>query len=162
MEPLTIFLATVAALLVLAGLFGALLPVLPGPPLVFSGLWLAAWMGGYEHVGGRVILVLAAITVVAVLLDFVASALGARRVGASPLAVVGAFGGAMVGIFFGIPGILLGPFVGAVAGELIARKDLAGAADVGVGTWIGLVLGAVAKVALSLLMILIFTVAWWM
>lgn len=160
MDPLTLLLTTLAVVLGLAGLAGAVVPVLPGPPMVFLGLWLGAWVGGYDRVGGLVVLVLAGIMLVAVILDFVASALGARRVGASPLAVGGAVLGAVFGIFFGLLGVILGPFLGAVAGELLARRDLAGAADVGLATWIGLVLGAVAKVALSLLMIGIFVLAW--
>lgn len=149
-----------AVALVVLGLAGAVLPVLPGPPMVFLGLWLGAWIGGYERVGGVLVLALAGVMIAAVLLDFVAGALGARRAGASPLAVAGATLGAVVGIFFGLPGVILGPFVGAVAGELVARRELTGVGDVGVATWVGLVLGAVAKVGLSLFMIGLFGLAW--
>src|SRR6185436_20308234 len=85
--------------------------------------------------------------------DFVASLLGAKRVGASPLALAGAAIGGIVGIFLGIPGVLLGPFIGAVAGEYLARGRLAQAGKVGFGTWIGLLLAAVAKVVVAFLMI---------
>jgi len=160
MDPLTVILAVVAVLLVLAGIVGAFLPVVPGPPLVFVGLWLGAWLGDYEAVSGRVVLLLAAVTLVAMLLDLVAGALGAKRVSASPWAVAGALGGALLGLFFGLPGLILGPFFGAVVGEFMAKRDLAGAADVGLATWLGILLGALAKVGLSLVMVAIFAVAW--
>ncbi len=160
MEPLTVILAALAVLLVAGGLLGAFLPVVPGPPLVFLGLWLGAWLGDYDDVSGRVVLLLAGITLLAILLDLVAGALGARRIGASPWAVAGAMGGALVGIFFGLPGVILGPFVGAVAGEFLAKRDLAGAADVGFATWVGILVGALAKVGLSLVMVAIFALAW--
>lgn len=160
MDPVTVLLVALAVGLVVLGLAGAVLPVLPGPPMVFLGLWLGAWIGGYERVGGVLVLGLAGVMIAAVLLDFVAGALGARRAGASPLALVGATLGAVVGIFFGLPGVIFGPFVGAVAGELVARRELTGVADVGVATWVGLVLGAVAKVGLSLFMIGLFGLAW--
>lgn len=160
MDPGTVLLVALAVALVVLGLAGAVLPVLPGPPMVFLGLWLGAWIGGYERVGGVLVLGLAGVMIAAVLLDFVAGALGARRAGASPLAVAGATLGAVVGIFFGLPGVILGPFAGAVVGELVARRELTGVADVGVATWVGLVLGAVAKVGLSLFMIGLFGLAW--
>lgn len=160
MDPVTLLLVTLAVLLVLTGIVGAFLPVVPGPPLVFLGLWLGAWLGDYESVSGRVILILAVVTLLAMLLDLVAGALGARRVGAIPWAVAGALGGALVGLFFGLPGLILGPFFGAVAGEFLAKRDLAGATDVGLATWLGILLGALAKVGLSLVMVGIFAVAW--
>lgn len=160
MDPVTVLLVALAVALVVLGLAGAVLPVLPGPPMVFLGLWLGAWIGGYERVGGVLVLGLAGVMIAAVLLDFVAGALGARRAGASPLAVAGATLGAVVGLFFGLPGVIFGPFAGAVAGELVARRELTGVADVGVATWVGLVLGAVAKVGLSLFMIGLFGLAW--
>ena len=89
-------------------------------------------------------------------LDFVASALGARRFGASGRAIVGATLGALVGIFFGIPGIVLGPFIGAMIGELSVRRDLPGATRAGVGAFIGLVVATAGKLALGFTMIGLF------
>lgn len=157
---MTILLAGLAVALVLGGLAGAVYPVLPGPPLVFFGLWLGAWLAGYDQVSGMTVLVLAGIALLAMLLDLVASAFGAKRVGASGWAVGGALLGAVVGIFFGLPGLLMGPFVGAVGGELLARQGLRRAANVGLATWIGMLMGAIAKLVLSLLMIGVFVLAW--
>jgi hypothetical protein len=80
--------------------------------------------------------------------------------GASPRAVLGATLGAIVGIFFGLPGLVLGPFVGAVAGELAANRKLLHAGRAGLGTWLGLLLGSVAKLTLAFLMVGVFATAW--
>jgi uncharacterized protein len=160
MDPVVVILLWLAvAALVAVGLAGAILPALPGVPLVFVGLWLGAWIDGYARVGTGTLIVLGVLTALALLIDFVASALGAKRIGASPQAVWGAVLGSLVGLFFGLPGIVLGPFVGAVAGELSARRGLQQATQVGVATWMGLLFGAITKLAVSLVMVGIFLFA---
>ncbi len=149
-----------ALAMIAAGLAGAVLPVLPGVPLVFGGLWLAAWIDAYERVGTVTLVILGVLTGLALILDFIASALGARKVGASPQAVTGALLGSVVGMFFGLLGLVLGPFVGAVIGELSARGGMGRATTVGVATWLGLLLGAIAKLAISLAMVGIFLLAY--
>ncbi len=143
-------------ILVLAGLLGLILPALPGAPLLFAGLLVAAWIEDFSYVGGGTLAVLGALALLTYAVDFAASALGAKRFGASNRAVVGAAIGALVGIFFGLPGILLGPFVGAVLGELSDRRGPRDAARAGVGATLGLALGAVAKLALACSMLGIF------
>lgn len=148
-----------AGVLTLAGLAGLVVPALPGAPLLFAGLLLAAWAEDFAYVGGGTLTVLAAMAVLTYVLDLVASALGARRFGASARAIVGAGIGAVAGLFFGIPGILLGPFVGAVIGELTVRRDLQGAARAGVGAFIGLLLATAGKLALGFAMVGLFLLA---
>lgn len=160
MEPLTLLLALLAVALVLGGLAGAVFPLLPGPPLVFAGLWLGAYADDYQHAGYKTLVLIAVIGALAILLDFVAGAFGAKRVGASPQAVTGAALGTLVGLFLGLPGLLFGPFIGAVLGELLAKRSPGQAAASGLGTWLGLLLGAIAKLALSLMMIGVFALAW--
>jgi len=145
-----------AILLVIAGLAGTVLPVLPGALLVFGGLTLAAWADGFARVGAAGLGIIAVLAALSFLVDFAGSILGAKRVGASPLALAGATAGALVGLFLGIPGILLGPFIGAVAGELVARGGLLQAGKVGLGTWLGLLFAAIAKLVLAFLMIATF------
>lgn len=149
-------------ILILAGLVGTLLPILPGPPLVFFGLWLAALIDDYRHVGTPTLVLLGLLVLLTVAIDFFASALGAQKVGASKQAVSGALIGSLVGAFFGIPGLLIGPFVGAVAGQLLARSQLEQAARVGFATWLGMLIGALAKLGLSLAMIAIFLVSYFL
>jgi uncharacterized protein YqgC (DUF456 family) len=143
----------IAAILVLAGVLGTVLPVLPGALLVFAGLFLAAWAQDFTRVGMWGLAVIGALMALSFAVDLIASMLGAKRVGASPKALIGAAVGGMAGLFFGLPGILLGPFIGAVLGELIARGGFAQAARVGVGTWLGLLVAAVAKLVIAFLMI---------
>jgi uncharacterized protein YqgC (DUF456 family) len=154
MEPTALLI--IAALLVLLGLAGTVLPVLPGVLLVFGGLFLAAWAHDFQRVGAVALTIIGVLGLLSFAADFVASLLGAKRVGASPLALVGAAVGGLVGIFLGIPGIILGPFIGAVVGEYLARGRLVQAGKVGLGTWIGLLVAAVAKVVIAFLMIGIF------
>ena len=155
----TIALWTLAAVLVGIGLVGLLLPALPGSPLLFAGLLLAAWMENFEHVGAGTLTLLGVIVVLTYVVDFGAGALGARQFGASRSAVIGAAIGAVVGIFFGLPGILLGPFVGAVVGELAAARELREAGVAGVGASIGLIVGAALKLALGFSMLAIYLTA---
>ena len=158
MDPLLFH--VVAAILVIVGLAGTVLPVLPGVALIFAGLLLSAWADGFQRIGAVTLAILGLLTVLAVAADFAASALGARKMGASPRAVLGATIGTIAGIFFGLPGLLLGPFVGAVAGELSANRQLLHAGRAGLGTWLGLLLGSVAKLTLAFLMLGVFATSW--
>jgi uncharacterized protein len=149
-----------AVVLVLVGLAGSVLPVLPGVPLVFTGLVVAAWADDFQRVTWVTIAVLGLLTVCALAVDLAATALGARRVGASRLAIAGAAVGTVAGMFLGIPGLVLGPFVGAVAGELISRGETRQAARAGVATWLGLVFGTIAKLAIVFTMLGLFAFAY--
>jgi len=159
MDLATIFLWAFAVIFVMAGLAGMILPVLPGPSFIFIGLVLAAWADNFVHVGWITISILAVLTIFASAIDFIAGAFGARRFGASRRAMAGAGIGAIVGIFFGIPGIIIGPFMGALAGELTVKKDLQQAGLAGIGAWLGLLMGMAAKVAIGFIMIGIFILA---
>jgi uncharacterized protein YqgC (DUF456 family) len=154
MEPALYYL--LAVVLVIVGLAGTVLPVIPGGLLVFAGLFVAAWADGFARVGTVALVIIGVLGALTFVVDFVATLLGAKRAGASPHALVGATLGGIVGLLFGLPGIILGPFVGAVGGELLARRSLLQAGKVGFGTWLGLVLGAVLKVVISFMMIATF------
>ena len=160
MTALDILLWVIAALLVLIGLAGVILPALPGIALIFGGLLMAAWLDGFERIGGMTLAVLGALTVIAWLIDFAASVIGAQRVGASPLALVGAAIGTVVGLFGGLIGLLFAPLAGATIGEYIARRDALQATRVGVATWLGMLIAAVAKVAIAFMMLGIALAAW--
>jgi hypothetical protein len=151
-----------AALLVIVGIAGSILPALPGLPVVFCGLLLAAWVGDFETVGWMTLTLLGVLTLLAMAVDLVASLLGTRRVGASGLAVLGAAIGTVVGLFFGLPGLLLGPFAGALVGELLAGRGMQQAARAGIGAWIGFVVGTLAKLGLAFTMLGVYLVAWLM
>lgn len=153
-----ILLWCLAVLLVAIGIAGLILPVIPGPPILFGGLFLAAWAEHFSHVGWITLTLLGVLAVLAIAVDFLAGAFGARRFGASSRSVLGAAVGAVVGMFFGIPGVLLGPFIGAVLGELSVRLNMRAAGMAGFGATLGLALGAAAKLAIGFAMIGMFVV----
>ncbi|HEY7759497.1 MAG TPA: DUF456 family protein [Burkholderiales bacterium] len=155
-----ILLWILSALLVGVGMAGTVLPLLPGVPLVFAGLVLAAWIGGFQQVGWPVLLLLGVLALLSLAVDAAAASLGAKRVGASRAAILGAALGTLIGVFFGLPGLLVGPFAGAAAGQFLVRGDVADAGRAGFGAWIGFLLGSLAKLALAAIMLLIFVVAW--
>lgn len=155
---MTLLLWILAVLLVLVGMAGLVLPALPGAPLLFAGLVVAAWAEDFVYVGTGTMVLLAVLAVLTSAVDFIAGAFGAKRFGASPRAVTGALIGGVAGLFFGIPGVLLGPFVGAVIGELSVRRDLNAATRAGLGASLGLLLAAAAKIALAFAMVGVFVV----
>jgi uncharacterized protein YqgC (DUF456 family) len=148
-----------ALLLVVAGLAGVVLPAIPGAPLIFAGLFIAAWSEGFAYVGVWTVVVLGILAALSYGVDLWATMFGAKRFGASRRAVVGAAIGSIVGLFLGLPGVLFGPFIGAVAGELLSRQGFHAATRAGIGATIGLVLGAALKLALAFAMIGIFVFA---
>jgi len=145
-----------AGLIVITGLVGTIVPALPGIPIILAGLVLAAWSTGFEPVGWGTIAVLGALTALSVLIDFLAAAFGAKQQGASPRAFWGATLGAIIGMFFGLPGIIIGPFIGAVSAELAGGQGPHQAGRSGYGVWIGMILGTAAKLAIAFLMLGIF------
>jgi uncharacterized protein YqgC (DUF456 family) len=149
-----------AIALMIVGALGLILPALPGVPLLFAGMVLAAAIDDFTRIQWLTIAVLGLLTVIAVLVDFAASALGAKRVGASSRAVWGALLGTVVGLFFGLPGLVLGPFLGAVIGELTVHRELQRAGRVGVATWLGLLFGTLFKIAIACSMLGIFLLAY--
>lgn len=149
-----------ALLLVVVGIAGSVLPALPGVTLVFLGLLLAAWIGDFQQVGPFPLVVLGLLTLVSFVIDLAATALGAKRVGATKLAVVGAAFGTLAGLFLGLPGLVLGPFVGAMAGELMSHGQVQQATRAGIATWIGLLFGTLAKLALVFTMLGLFALAY--
>lgn len=148
-----------AALLLITGFAGIVLPALPGVLLVFAGLVFAAWAEGFAYVGWGTISILALLTVASYLIDALAGILGAKRFGAGKYGLTGAAIGMAFGFAFGMPGIIIGPFVGAVLGELYANKDLRSASTAGLGVWIGMAVGIAARVAITFVMIGVFLLA---
>jgi uncharacterized protein len=149
-----------AAVLVFIGIAGTVLPALPGPPLVFIGLLLAAWIHDFERVGLVVIGVLGALTLLTIVLDVLASVVGAKRVGATRAGLIGSAIGTVVGLFFGFAGLIFGPFLGALVGELIGRRTVLSAGRVAVSTWVALLVAVVVKLGVVFAMIGVFMFAY--
>jgi uncharacterized protein YqgC (DUF456 family) len=150
----------VAVALIALGFAGTILPALPGVALVFAGLVAGAWADNFARVGWITLTLLGVLTVASMTIDFAATALGARRVGATKLAIAGAAIGTLAGLLLGIPGLLIGPFAGAVAGELLSHGEWRQATRAGVATWLGLLFGTLAKIALVFAMVAIFLLSY--
>ncbi len=151
-----------AIALIIIGVIGTFLPAIPGVAAVFGGMLLAAWIDDFQKIGWVTLTMLGVLTALSFAADILAGLLGAQRVGASRLALIGSAIGAVIGLFFGLIGIILGPFIGAVAGELMARRKLGDATRVGIGTWVGLAVGALAKIALVFAMLAVFITAYFL
>jgi len=148
-----------AVLLILVGFVGTVLPALPGIPMIFGGVLLAAWIEDFQRIPGWVVGVLAVLAVIGVVVDYVAAALSAQRVGATRAGIVGASIGTVAGIVTGVWGLVFMPLVGAAIGEFIAHRDALRAGKIGIATWFGLLIGAAAKLAIAFTMLGVFVAA---
>lgn len=149
-----------AIALMLVGALGVVLPALPGVPLMFAGMVLAASIDDFQRIGWLTLTILGFLTLLAVVVDFAASVLGAKRVGASRRTLWGAALGALIGLFFSLPGLVLGPFIGAVVGELTVHGRVDRAGRVGIATWVGLIFGTLFKIAIAFSMVGVFVLAY--
>lgn len=143
---------TLSTLLILTGIAGSVLPALPGPALVLAGVVMAAWIEDFSRVGTAAVAMVAVLALMAWILDYAAGLMGARKVGASRQALIGAAVGTVVGLFMGFVGVLFMPLAGAAIGEYLARRDQAQAMKVGVATWLGIMAGMAAKVVIVFMM----------
>jgi uncharacterized protein YqgC (DUF456 family) len=151
---------TLSVVLVVIGLAGVVFPALPGTVLIFAGLLLTAWADGFVRVGAGTIIALGILTVATYFVDVAVMALGMGRLGTTKRAMAGAAIGTIAGLFFGLPGLILGPCAGAILGELTAHRDLSRAGRAGMAAWIGFLIGTVVKIGLAFAMVGIFMTAW--
>jgi uncharacterized protein YqgC (DUF456 family) len=145
--------------LIVLGLAGTVLPVLPGTLLVWAGIVLGAWIDDFARVSVTTVVLISVLGVLAWGLDYAAGLMGAQKAGASKQALLGAAVGTVLGLFMGLVGVLFMPLVGAAVGEYLARKDEARAVKVGLATWVGIMLGLIAKVVLAFIMVGVFAAA---
>ena len=145
--------------LMLVGLLGSFLPIIPGTPLILLGALVYGVFTDFQTVGYGRLLVLVVISALAYVLDYTAGALGAKKFGGSRWAASGALLGALVGVFFGPLGLILGPITGSVLAELVHSRRLDESLRSAFGTVVGMLLGTVAKLSLAVTMICLFL--WW-
>ena len=152
----------VCFLCVAIGFAGAVLPAIPGPPLVFFGLVAGAAADDFQRVGWGPWRCSCCSPACTFGIDFSPPPWARSAPAPAGWRSSGALVGSLVGLAFGLPGLLLGPFVGALAGEWYARRDLRQAGKVGLATWLGMLFAAVAKLAILFVMVGIFALAWWL
>jgi uncharacterized protein YqgC (DUF456 family) len=158
MEPVIV--STVVWLVLLFGLAGTMLPILPGVGLIFAGIALYALYFGIDEIGMVTLIILGGVAVFSLVLDHFASIYGAVRFGSTKWGVIGSIVGGLFGVIvLNIPGLVLGIFFGAVAGELVfAKKDLHQSLRVGWGSVLGFLGGTVLKFILGVAMVVTFIV----
>ena len=157
---MTLALYLVGLALVALGIAGLVVPALPGALFLVLGVVLIAWAEGFERIGWPTIVIAAVLAALMTIVDWVASLLGAKRMGASAWGLVGAGLGLVVGMFFGLPGILLGPPAGAFALEFAKDPAFKRAARAGTGVALGFLLGTAGKLALAAVLVGVLAWAW--
>jgi hypothetical protein len=149
----------VGSILMLAGIAGCILPAIPGPPLSFIGLLLLQLTDKRPFTVEFLIIWALVVTAVTVL-DYIVPVWGTKRFGGSKLGVWGSTAGLILGLVFLPPlGMILGPFLGAVVGEMISGKEISPALRAGFGSFMGFLAGTVMKLAVSLIMTFYFVKA---
>ena len=149
----------IVALLMLAGLVGSVVPLLPATPLVFAGALVYAFATDWDPIGPGRLAIVGAIAAAGWLLQQLAGAVGARHYGGTRAAMAGALIGTIVGLFLAPLGLLLGPVLGAIAGELLATGKLRDSVQSGLGALLGLAAGAITSLVSGLAMVALFL--WW-
>ncbi len=136
-------------LLMISGILGCVLPVIPGPPLSYLGILLLHFTERVQF-SSRFLLIWASITVVVYALDYIIPAWGTKKFGGSKRGVWGSMIGLVTGLFFFPPfGIIIGPFLGAIIGELTSGKDSGTALKSGFGSFVGFLAGTLLKLITS-------------
>jgi uncharacterized protein YqgC (DUF456 family) len=148
-----ILLYVLGLLALLAGIAGVVLPALPGSALLAGGALLVGWADGFTRVGGFTVGACVVLAALIWAVDLAAGFLGAKAFGASRWAIVGSGVGLLVGLFLGLPGIILGPAVGALAFEYARDPNFEKALRAGVGVFLGFILGSAVKVALAFVLV---------
>ena len=140
----------IGLILALAGIIGCILPVIPGPIFSFLALILLSWAKNWQVFSQTFLIIMGSLTALLMILDYIAPALGAKKYGASKTGLWGSAIGMVIGIFFIPPwGIIVGAFVGALVGELLAGKSGKKALRAGWGILIGNVLGIGLKLTFT-------------
>jgi hypothetical protein len=145
-------------LVMLVGLVGSILPVVPGPPIVLIAAVVHRLIFGQHSASTLVLICLAILTVISLVLDHFAGVYGAKRFGATWRGILGAFVGGIVGLFFNIPGIILGPFLGAMLFELMGGHKFDKASRAGLGATLGVFAGIIGKCIICGVMMVVFAV----
>ena len=143
-----IALAVLGSALVLLGFIGSILPVIPGPPISWVGLLLLKWthyITDHGEAYGNALWILLFFVILVTILDYVVPIMGTKKYGGSKRGVWGATIGVVVGLFFGPPGIIIGPFLGAYIGEITTGKKERDALRAAWGSFVGFLLGVGMK-----------------
>ncbi len=159
MDAYHITILIISLLVILGGLAGIILPIIPSTPLIWIGVFIYAACDGFETIGWSLLLIFAILAIVSLVLDYLGGVIGAKKYGATRWGLIGSIIGGIAGFFMGgIVGLIFGPFFGAVLFELIFGKDLTSAFKSGMGTLVGFLGGVIVKLVISVVIIGIFII----
>lgn len=156
MTWLEIILFIAALIFMFVGLLGVILPVLPGIPLIFGVALVFSILTDFTYLSGQTIIIMGLLAVISLILDWIATIFGVKKMGGSYFGMLGAFIGMIVGLFIpgvGIFGFVIGAFVGAFIFELLVNKESQKALKAGIGSFVGFLVGGVIKFAIGVVMI---------
>ncbi len=157
MSGAAILLFVVSILVMLVGLAGVIIPILPGIPLILGVAFVYDWIHGFEILGWQILVVLAILTISSFVLDWLAGAYGTKKMGGSFVGMVGSIVGMFIGLLAGgVIGLLIGAFVGAFVGELLNGKTRQQALRAGFGSFVGSIAGGLLKFVIGATMIGLF------
>jgi len=149
----------ITIIVILIGIAGTIVPLIPGIPLIFIAIASYGWYEGFQTISTKYIVIMAALTLLSLLVEYLGSTMGAKYFGSGKYGVYGALIGTLLGLFIFPPaGLLIGPWVGAIAGEMISGKEFSVAAKTGVGTIIGLFSGIALNLILAVIMFISFLI----
>jgi len=152
-----IILFAVSLIIMLVGMAGIIVPIIPSMPLIWLGAFLYAIFTHFEKITWMVLLIFALLTIFSIVLENLGNVYGAKKFGATRWGIIGSVIGTGVGFYLGGPiGLILGPIVGTVIFELIGGKGYKGALKSGLGNFVGFLGGSIIKVVIGLAMISIF------
>jgi uncharacterized protein len=144
---------------ILLGIAGTFLPILPGIPLIFAAIAAYGWYEGFQHITSRFLVIMAGLAILSLFVDYVSTYLGAKYFNSSKMGLYGAVVGSIIGLFVLPPlGLLICPWLGAVAGELLQGNELDKAWRSGLGAVIGLFSGILFKVVVGIAMLVAFII----
>ena len=134
---------------IVGGFIGCILPAIPGPPLSYIALLLLQ-ATRFADFSGKFLLIAAIVTVIVTFVDYIVPVWGTKKLGGSRAGAIGSVLGLLVGLFFSPVGIIVGPFIGAVVGELISGRNTKTALRSGFGSFVGFLFGTVMKVTVCM------------
>lgn len=149
-----IILFTISLIIMLVGMAGIIVPIIPSTPLIWFGAFFYAIFTHFEKISWMILLIFALLTIFSIILENLGNIYGAKRFGATRWGIIGSIAGTGVGFYMGGPiGLILGPIVGTIIFEIIGGKDYAGALKSGLGNFVGFMGGSVIKIIIGLAMI---------
>tara|TARA_Y100000994_G_C15702465_1_gene445725 strand:- start:4863 stop:5342 length:480 start_codon:yes stop_codon:yes gene_type:complete len=144
-----LFVIIIALLLLLVGLFGAILPILPGPIISYIGLLIFYFFTDL-NLSSNELFIYSIVTILVFFSDYMLQFIGVKKFGGEKFSMYGTFLGILVGLFFPPIGLVLGPFLGALIGAFVDNKERGKAIGIAIGALVGFVFGTILKIIYSL------------